>query len=75
MFLLSVRNTEFSKSHQRTINAAIYWQNITQSLSASCCISSFQRIDCIISLAVMAGSSVIGLFWYFLHSLSYFNND
>lgn len=75
IFLLSVRNTAFSKSHQGTINAAIYWQNNTQCLSASCYVSSFQRIYCIISLAVMAASSVIGLFWYFLHSLRYFNNS
>lgn len=75
IFLLSVRNTEFSKGHQGTINAAIYWQNSTQCLSASCYVSSFQRIYCIISLAVMAGSSVIGLFWYFPHSLRYFNNS
>lgn len=75
IFPLSVRNTEFSKGHQGTINAAIYWQNSTRCLSASCDVSSFQRIYRIISLAVMAGSSVMGLFWYFPHSLRYFNNS
>lgn len=75
IFLLSVRNTEFSKSHQGTINAAIYWENSTLCLSASCYVPSFQGIYCIISLAVMAGSGVIGLFWYFLHSLRYFNHS